>query len=62
MRDIPVVLSGYKLTVVEPPAPKTRDDGNGVQTLVTDRDGDHAVRGVAVRQAAGPARAAGAEG
>ncbi len=27
MRDIPVMLSGYKLTVVEPPAPKTRDDG-----------------------------------
>jgi hypothetical protein len=39
MRDIPVILTGYKLTVVEPPAPKTREDDNGVQTLVTDRDG-----------------------
>lgn len=26
MRDILVVLSGYKLTVVEPLAPKTRDE------------------------------------
>lgn len=39
MRDIPVVLSGYKLTVVEPPAPKTRDDGTGRPVVVTDRDG-----------------------
>ncbi|GAA1187486.1 hypothetical protein [Pseudonocardia alaniniphila] len=39
MRDIPVVLSGYKLTVVEPPAPNTRDDGNGGQVVVTDRQG-----------------------
>ena len=39
MRDIPVVLSGYKLTVVEPPAPKTRDDGNGGQLAVVDRQG-----------------------
>jgi hypothetical protein len=39
MRDIPVVLSGYKLTVVEPPAPKTRDDGNGGQVVVVDRQG-----------------------
>ncbi len=39
MRDIPVVLSGYKLTVVEPPAPKTRDDGNGGQVAVVDRQG-----------------------
>ena len=29
MRDIPVMLSGYKLTVVEPPAPKMREDGDG---------------------------------
>lgn len=35
MRDIPVMLDGYKLTVVEPPAPKTREDG----TVVTNRDG-----------------------
>lgn len=39
MRDIPVVLSSYKLTVVEPPAPKTRDDGNGGQIAVVDRQG-----------------------
>ena len=39
MRDIPVVLSGYKLTVVEPPAPKTRTDDSGAQVPVTDRHG-----------------------
>ena len=39
MRDIPVVLSGYKLTIVEPPAPKMRDDGKGGQMPVTDRQG-----------------------
>jgi hypothetical protein len=39
MRDIPVMLNGYKLTVVEPPAPKTRDDGQGGQVVVTDRQG-----------------------
>ncbi len=39
MRDLPVMLNGYKLTVVEPPAPKTRDDGNGGQIAVTNRDG-----------------------
>jgi hypothetical protein len=37
--DIPVILSGYKLTVVEPPAPKMREDGNGGQVVVTDRQG-----------------------
>jgi hypothetical protein len=39
MRDIPVMLNGYKLTVVEPPAPKMRDDGQGGQVVVTDRQG-----------------------
>ncbi|GAA1393678.1 hypothetical protein GCM10009613_40540 [Pseudonocardia kongjuensis] len=39
MRDLPVVLDGYKLTVVEPPAPKTRQDSNGAEVPVTDRDG-----------------------
>ena len=39
MRDIPVVLSGYKCTVVDPPVPKTRDDGAGGQLVVTDRHG-----------------------
>ena len=39
MRDIPVLLNGYRLTVVEPPEPKTRDDGAGRQIPVTDRNG-----------------------
>ncbi|PKB28731.1 hypothetical protein [Pseudonocardia alni] len=39
MKNLPVVLDGYKLTVVEPPAPKTREDANGAQIPVTDRDG-----------------------
>lgn len=39
MRDLPVMLSGYKLTVVDPPMPKTREDGTGRQVTVTDRDG-----------------------
>ena len=39
MRDLLVVLSGYKCTVVDPPAPKTRDDGSGNQVTVTDRNG-----------------------
>lgn len=39
MRDLPVVLDGFKLTVVEPPAPKMRQDANGADIPVTDRDG-----------------------
>jgi len=39
MRDLPVMLSGYRCTVVEPPCPKTRDDGAGGQLVVTDRNG-----------------------
>ncbi len=39
MRDLPVVLTGYKITVVDPPTPKTRDDGAGGQVVVTDRNG-----------------------
>ena len=39
MRDLPVVLSGYKRTVVEPPAPKMRDDWLGDRMPVTDRHG-----------------------
>ena len=39
MRDIPVMLSGYRLTVVEPPEPKTRDDGTGRPVALTDRNG-----------------------
>ena len=38
MRDLPVMLGGYKLTVVDPPAPKTREQG-GRETVVVDRDG-----------------------
>lgn len=39
MRDIPVILSGYKLTVVEPPVPKMREVTPGVFEQVTDRQG-----------------------
>ena len=39
MRDLSVVLDGFKLTVVEPPAPKMRQDANGADVPVTDRDG-----------------------
>lgn len=39
MRDLPVVLSGYKCTVVDSPVPKTRDDGSGNQVTVVDRNG-----------------------
>jgi len=39
MRDIPVMLSGYRLTVVEPPEPKMRDDDAGRPVAVTDRNG-----------------------
>src|SRR4051812_11902399 len=39
MRDLPVLLSGYRCTVVDPPCPKTRDDGAGGQLVVTDRNG-----------------------
>lgn len=35
MRDLPVVLEGYKLTVVDPPGPKVREDGS----VVTNREG-----------------------
>jgi hypothetical protein len=39
MRDIPVVLDGYKLTVVEPPAPKMREDAAGNLVPATNREG-----------------------
>ena len=39
MRDLPVVLSGYRCTVVDPPCPKTKDDGNGGQVVVVNRNG-----------------------
>jgi hypothetical protein len=37
-KDIPALLDGYKLTVVEPPAIKMRED-NGREVQVTDRNG-----------------------
>jgi hypothetical protein len=38
MRNIPVVLDGFKLMITEEPALKTREV-NGVTEVVTDRDG-----------------------
>jgi hypothetical protein len=38
VRDLPVILDQYKLTVVEPPAPKMREE-NGREVVVTDRQG-----------------------
>jgi hypothetical protein len=35
MQNIPVMLNGYRMTVVDPPAPKVREDGS----TVTNRDG-----------------------
>ncbi len=39
MRDIPVMLSGYKLTVVEAPTRKMREEGPDKWVPVTDRNG-----------------------
>ncbi|GAA5139156.1 hypothetical protein [Pseudonocardia adelaidensis] len=40
MQDLPVILEQYKLTIVEPAAPKTRrDDKTGQDVVVTDRQG-----------------------
>jgi len=55
MRDLPVVLSGYRCTVVDPPAPKTKDDGNGRQVPVVDRNGvTQYVVALFFKQLAGP--------
>ena len=55
MRDLPVLLNGYKLTIVDAPAPKTRDDGSGRQVVVTDRDGvTQFVVSVFAKQRVGP--------
>lgn len=35
MQNIPVILNGYRMTVVDPPAPKMREDGS----MVTNREG-----------------------
>ncbi len=39
MQNLPVVMSGYKLMVVEPPTRKMREDERGNLVPVTDRDG-----------------------
>jgi hypothetical protein len=39
VKNLPVLLSGYRLTIVDPPCPKTKDDGNGGQVVVVDRNG-----------------------
>ncbi|WP_297547634.1 hypothetical protein [Amycolatopsis sp.] len=39
MRNIPVNLSGYKLTIAEEPEMKMRKDQNGREEVVTDREG-----------------------
>ena len=31
IKDLPVELGGYRCTVVDPPWPKTRDDGQGAR-------------------------------
>ena len=55
MRDLPVLLSGYKCTVVDPPAPKTRDEGSGNWVTVTDRNGvTQFVVSLFVKQRVGP--------
>ncbi len=55
MRDLPVVLSGYRCTVVDPPAPKMKDDGNGRQVPVVDRNGvTQFVVALFVKQLVGP--------
>jgi hypothetical protein len=42
VKNLPVLLSGHRLTIVDPPCPKTKDDGNGGQVVVTDRHtGNH---------------------
>jgi hypothetical protein len=35
IKDLPVILTGHRLSVVEPPCPKTKDDG----TVIVSRDG-----------------------
>jgi hypothetical protein len=38
-KNLPVVLGGYRCTIVDPPCPKTRDDGKGGEEVVVDRNG-----------------------
>ena len=58
IKDLPVILTGHRLSVVELPCPKTKEDG----TVIVNRDGVDAVRGGAVHEAAPAAGAARAEG
>ncbi len=39
MQNLPVLMSGYKLTVVDPPTRKVREDERGNVVPVVDRDG-----------------------
>jgi hypothetical protein len=39
MQSIPVLFSCYRCRVVDPPAPKTKDDGAGGRVVLTDRNG-----------------------
>ena len=39
MQNLPVMLNGWKLTVVDPPERKMREDERGNRIPVTDRDG-----------------------
>ncbi|GAA1311491.1 hypothetical protein [Pseudonocardia xinjiangensis] len=39
MQNLPVILSGWKLTLVDPPERKIREDERGNLVPVTDRDG-----------------------
>jgi hypothetical protein len=55
IRDVPVLFSGFRCTVVDPPRPKTRDDGAGGQVVVTDRNGvTQFVVSLFVKQRVGP--------
>jgi hypothetical protein len=55
MRDLPVVLRGYRCTVVDPPCPKTKDDGKGGQVVVVNRDGvTQFVVALFIKQVVGP--------
>ena len=58
IKDLPVILTGHRLSVVELPCPKTREDGS----VITEPGRGDAVRGGAVHEAAPAAGAAGAEG
>jgi hypothetical protein len=39
IKNLRVLLNGYRCTVVDPPCPKTKDDGNGGEVVVVDRNG-----------------------